>query len=101
MSGGAWVRLPRLDGDDSEPANFSLARVSVESRAGVEGASLLVIRGGHEASAVCSGASVRVANKTLDRDDRVVSVRQVARRRGGGDERRIIRPHLLQRRHAL
>ena len=83
MNGGAWVRLPRLDADDSEPANFSLAHVSVESRrGGVEGAALLVIRGGYEASAVCSGASVRVANKTLDKDHRVVSVRQVARRRG-------------------
>ena len=39
VNGGAWVRLPRLDADDSEPANFSLAHVSVESRrGGVEGA---------------------------------------------------------------
>ena len=66
INGGLWVRLPRLDADDTEPANFLSMHVSVESAAGVTGGRLLVIRGGNEGSADVSGTSIRVANKTLD-----------------------------------
>ena len=90
INGGLWVRLPRLDADDTEPANFLSMHVSVESAAGVTGGRLLVIRGGNEGSADVSGTSIRVANKTLDGGSSggstTVWIRQVAKRGGGSHD---------------
>lgn len=89
INGGLWVRLPRLDADDTEPANFVSMHVSVESAAGVTGGRLLVIRGGNEGTADVSGTSIRVANKTLDggsSGSTTVWIRQVAKRGGGSHD---------------